>query len=322
MTQESLPTELAAGPAQAASSSPRLLLVHAVAGHRPPRGVMRRSRVVFAAVAALGLGSPALAQRPVSDTASIAPLTMGETFTLHSATLGEERRINVYAPPSYTEPAGTPRPVLYMPDGGIREDFLHIAGLLQVLVGNGSMRPFLLVGIENTERRRDLTGPTRSEDDRAIAPVVGGSAAFRRFIRAELMPLIDARYATSGETAIMGESLAGLCVVETLLLEPDLFDTYIAFDPSLWWDEGGLLDRAPALLHDAAAGHRTLYLASSREPGLAAGTARLAEILSMAPAAELTWHHTAMPDETHATIYHPAALRALRELFPPESSPR
>ena len=25
-------------------------------------------------------------------------------------------------------------------------------------------------------------------------------------------------------------------VVETSLLEPDLFDTYIAFDPSLWWN--------------------------------------------------------------------------------------
>ena len=59
-----------------------------------------------------------------------------------------------------------------MPDGGIGEDFLHVAGLLQVSVGNGTMRPFLLVGIENTERRRDMTGPTRVEEDRRIAPRV------------------------------------------------------------------------------------------------------------------------------------------------------
>jgi len=48
-----------------------------------------------------------------------------------------------------------------MPDGGVDEDFIHVAGLVQVLVGNGTIRPFLLVGVENTERRRDLTGPTK-----------------------------------------------------------------------------------------------------------------------------------------------------------------
>ncbi len=73
---------------------------------------------------------------------------------------------------------------------------------------------------------------------------MGGSAAFRRFIRAELMPLVNARCRTTGETAIVGESLAGLFVVETFLLEPDLFDTYVAFDPSLWWNDAYLVKRA------------------------------------------------------------------------------
>ena len=40
------------------------------------------------------------------------------------------------------------------------------------------------------------------------APVVGGSAAFRRFIREELMPQVKARYNTTGETALIGDSLS------------------------------------------------------------------------------------------------------------------
>src|SRR5688500_9940142 len=132
------------------------------------------------------------------------------------------------------------------------EDFRHIAGLVQVSVGNGTMRPFLLVGIENTQRRRDLTGPTQNEDDKKIAPQVGGSQAFRRFIRDELMPLIKQRYRVTSETAMVGESLAGLFVVETFLLEPALFDTYIAFDPSLWWNGGQLVKSAPANLQGRA----------------------------------------------------------------------
>jgi predicted alpha/beta superfamily hydrolase len=203
-----------------------------------------------------------------------------------------------------------------MPDGGMQEDFLHVAGLVQVLVGNGSMRPFLLVGIENTERRRDTTGPTAVDEDRKIAPRVGGSEAFRRFIREELMPAVKGRYRTTGETAIVGESLAGLFVVETFLLAPDLFDTYIAFDPSLWWNDGGLITGASRQL-TALPVNKRLYLATSSEPRIAALTERLAGILKQQAPRGLTWHHEKMPEESHATIYHPAALRAFRAIFKP-----
>ncbi len=243
------------------------------------------------------------------------PIAIGETFTIESKVLGETRRINVYRPPSWDEAEGAARPVLYMPDGGIAEDFLHIAGLLQVSTGNGSMRPFLLVGVENTERRRDMTGPTTSAEDRKIAPRVGGSAAFRNFFRDELMPAITGRYRTTGETAIVGESLAGLFVVETLLVEPALFDAYIAFDPSMWWNNGKLVDDAPMLVGAAAGGKKTVYLASGADAGLDERMRTLTEAFAKQPG--ITWQYHAMPDETHATIYHPAALRAFRALFKP-----
>jgi len=244
--------------------------------------------------------------------AAAEPLSIGETFTLDSKVLAETRRINVYRPPAQ---ANVPLPVIYMPDGGIGEDFLHIAGLVQVLVGNGTMRPFMLVGIENTERRRDMTGPTTNAEDKKIAPRVGGSADFRRFIRDELMPHIKARYLTNGETAIVGESLAGLFVVETFLLDPDLFDTYIAFDPSLWWNDDSMLTVAGERLAVRGKANQTLFLASSSEPELAALTKRLADLLAANPNPALRWHYEPMPAETHATIYHPAALKAFREVF-------
>ncbi len=255
------------------------------------------------------------AQMPAGSASDAAPLVIGETFTIDSRILGETRRINVYAPPAYTLPPDGRLPVLYMPDGGVQEDFVHVAGLVQVSAGNGTMRPFLLVGIENTARRRDLTGPTDVPEDREIAPVVGGSAAFRRFIRDELMPTIEARYATTGEAAIVGESLAGLFVIETLLEEPDLFDTYIAFDPSLWWNGGAPVERAAGRIGVAAG--RRLYFASSADGDVDDLIRRLADVLAAHAPSSLAWHYEPMPDETHATIYHPAALRAFRALFGP-----
>lgn len=243
------------------------------------------------------------------------PLPIGETFTLESGILKETRRINVYKPPVPPAESSAPLPVLYMPDGGIAEDFLHVAGLVQVSVGNGTMRPFLLVGIENTERRRDMTGPTEVADDRKIAPRVGGSPAFRRFIREELMPAVRTKYRVTEERGIVGESLAGLFVVETLLLEPDLFDTYMAFDPSLWWNAQHLVKTAPKRVRALSGRPLRLFLASSREPELAKLTTAFADTLRSHAPKSLRWHYLPMPEETHATIYHPAALAAFREVL-------
>ncbi len=260
---------------------------------------------ILVVMCSLFIGGHALAA--VSSKA--APLVVGETFTIDSGAVKETRRINVYLPPGF---ADKPLPVLYMPDGGLLEDFLHVAGLLQVGAGNGTVRPFILVGIENTERRRDLTGPTDDADDRKIAPRVGGSQAFRTFLRSELMPEIAKRYRITGETAIVGESLAGLFVVETLLTEPDLFDTYIAIDPSLWWNKGRLVRRALPTFK----GKKSLLLATSSEARIAAQVGQLALRLKSAGAG-LSWRLDDMPEETHGTIYHPAALKAFRAAFKP-----
>jgi predicted alpha/beta superfamily hydrolase len=266
--------------------------------------------VLTASAACLPVSSAAAAASAAAS-ASV-PLSIGDTWTIQSAALGETRRINVYVPAGI--PAGTPLPVLYMPDGGMLEDFLHVAGLLQVGAGNGTVRPFLLVGIENTQRRRDLTGPTDVAKDRSIAPVVGGSQAYRNFIRKELMPEVEKRYRVTKEKAIVGESLAGLFVVETLALEPDLFDTYIAIDPSLWWNDRQLAKRLIAQAPAAAAG-KTLYLAASADamPDIDAG----AFAASFGKVPGLGFSYEAWPGEGHGTIYHPAALKAFRAVLKP-----
>ncbi|MFL6257787.1 MAG: alpha/beta hydrolase [Pyrinomonadaceae bacterium] len=276
---------------------------------------MRKISRLYALCLIPAFAALAHAQAHPAPVERASPLAFGETFTINSKILSETRRINVYVPPGYQESAGTRLPVLYMPDGGMAEDFLHVAGLVQVSVGNATMRPFLLVGIENTQRRRDLTGPTDNENDKKIAPRVGGSEAFRKFIRDELMPQIKGRYRTTDERAIVGESLAGLFVVETFLLEPDLFDTYIAFDPSLWWNNQKLVGDAVELLRARPKTEKKLYLASSGDDTEV--TQRFADILGKDAPTGLRWHYEKMPDEKHSTIYHPAALKAFRAMFKP-----
>ena len=283
---------------------------------------MRHTRFALHLAAALlftASGAFQLASAAPATASAATPLAIGESFTIDSQALKEKRHINVYVARAWDTPPDAPLPVLYMPDGGVAEDFLHVAGLLQVSVANGTMRPFMLVGMQNTQRRRDLTGPTENAEDRKIAPVVSGAPAYRNFIRDELMPEVNRRYRTTGETAIVGESLGGLFVVETYLLEPQLFDHYLAFDPSLWWNHGALPRQAAALLAKGKPGKHSLYLASSSEAGIAVEVQRLADVLQQQAPAGLQWHVEKLPEETHGTIYHPAALKAFRAVFKPQA---
>jgi predicted alpha/beta superfamily hydrolase len=263
---------------------------------------------------------PAAARQTQAGGTQAAPLAFGETFTIPSKVLNETRRINVFKPTIYGEAIKEPMPVLYMPDGGMAEDFIHVAGLVQVLVANGTMRPFLVVGIENTERRRDMTGPTEDPEDRKIAARVGGSQAFRTFIRTELMPVIRERYQVTAESSIVGESLAGLFVVETFLREPDLFDTYLAFDPSLWWNKGALVTGSQELLQKSRDLKKTLYMIASDQKDLADWSRQLGERVKAGAGQGITSHYEQMPAETHATIYHPAAMKAFRAVLRPAGS--
>jgi hypothetical protein len=243
------------------------------------------------------------------------PLTIGQSFEIRSAVVNATRRINVYCPPGFDAAAEQSLPVPYMPDGGMAEDLLHVAGLVQVSVGNNTMRPWLLVGIENTERRRDLTGPTDNGDDRKIAEHLGGSQCFRDFIRTELMPEIRSRYRTTQESGIAGESLAGLFVVESFVRAPGLFDRYVAIDPSLWWNRRQLVTAAAGRIGGHAYDGKALFVATSSDAD-ARDVAELVDARRTSGALpSLDFHYRTYPEETHATVYHPAALTAFRAIL-------
>lgn len=163
------------------------------------------------------------------------------------------------------------------------------------------MRPFIVVGIPNTERRRDLVFASTRKEDLEVAPHCGGSGRFRDFIRTELKPEIAKRYRVTAESAVVGESFAGLFVVETFLLEPTLFDTYVAIDPSMWWNDYSITKVKPSI----PPGKKTFF-ATGDSPEMQTAAKTLDASLTT------EHHYEPMPTETHGTIFHGAAMKAFR----------
>jgi predicted alpha/beta superfamily hydrolase len=255
--------------------------------------------------------APALAQ-PSGGT----PIVIGQSYRLPSKAMAGTRVLNVWLPPGYAE-GGRRYPVLYVLDGGLAQDFEHIAALAQLGTVVDTIQPMIVVGIETIDRRAELAFPTNNAKDRAAWPTAGQSERFRRYLADEVKPWVEANYRTSGESALMGESLAGLFVVETLLKQPQLFTRYIAISPSLWWDDMSLA-RAAGPMIAKLPGEHWLWLSLANE-GAAMGVDPLVDALKANAPASLHWSYTPMPQETHATIYHPAALAALRALYAPKA---
>jgi predicted alpha/beta superfamily hydrolase len=263
--------------------------------------------------AMLGHPGPALSgeAEPVGT-----PLVAGSSFSLSSQVFGDTRTVNVFVPFGY-EDSDTRYPVLYVVDGGFHQDYLPLTGMAALATLSGQYRPFILVGVQTENRQYELTPASTDSLDLHYLPVNGGAGEFRRFLVTEVKPFIEGKYRTSGEDAIIGESLAGLFITETFLRAPDSFQHYIAVSPSLWWRSMGLSLEAAELLQAADfPENRSFYLTAADEGGMMLeAVERLASALGDHAPAGLKWWYEPMPEEHHNTIYNPATLKALRLVF-------
>ena len=238
------------------------------------------------------------------------PIPKHDSLKIASKFVKETRVINVWTPPTY-EQSQDSFPVLYMPDGGIKEDFPHIANTLADLIAANKIPPFILVGIENTERGRDLTGASESEYDKQYCPITDGAKDFRAFITQELMPEIDSKYRATAKKGIIGESLAGLFVMETFFLTPNAFDFYIAFDPSLWWNDHYLTKNAASYLDSLADKNIKLWFAGSSVEDISQYTRSLEQTFQEYAPQQLTWKYSDEPNEEHYTIFRATKEKAI-----------
>ncbi len=246
------------------------------------------------------------------------PFCIGEVQLLHSHALGEDRTLNIALPAGYSTEDTTRYPVIFLLDGSADEDFVHIAGALQfaTMPWVAWQRPSILVGIANVDRRRDLTFPTTVAKDKEEFPTTGGSSNFRRFLAEELLPYVDAQYRTRPERMLIGQSLGGLFATEVLLEQPALFQQYLIVSPSLWWDNGSLLDRFANRRPVPGAAPGQVFIAAGREGRIMVRDAkRLHGLVRRNQQTETHFQNLHRLD--HANILHQAVMEGFQWMGQP-----
>lgn len=255
-------------------------------------------------------------------------ICIGKKYKVFSNLLQEEREYQVYLPNSYNKNSSDKKyPVIYLTDG---ESFFHSLTAVHrsFFTERASLMPeCIVVGIINTDRTRDLTPTksayrrdgTREEGDKELG---GGADTFARFLIEELRPLIDSGYKTSGENILFGHSYGGLFVLSVFLQYTDKFDTYIAIDPALWWDNAKLAKDAEYILQMKQFSNKTLYvgIAGGKRPDnryihFSVANVFLEETLPKGKEKGLLYYSKVFPDENHGTIPIPGMIDAFRQIY-------
>jgi predicted alpha/beta superfamily hydrolase len=252
------------------------------------------------------------------------PIVVGSIHRIRSTVYGNEQMLTVRLPRGYADDPNKRYPILFSVDGGPDQDFELLAGIAAEAEFSTSFEPFILVGVKTEDRYSQLTpGMSRLPIERLrenfrdrMKP--GGADTFRNYLERDVIPWATGRYRTDRKI-LTAASLGGLFVLDTFLQRPEMFDDYIALTPSLWWDDGRIVDEAAQTLRRHRPSNRRLYFTMGDESvGNRAGPwlATLLKALETNAPQGLKWAFVDRSgSEEHRTMALTSWLDAMRTLY-------
>ncbi len=252
------------------------------------------------------------------------PIIVGSIHGIASTVYGNEQILTVRLPRGYADKPDKTYPVLFSIDGGPEQDFELLAGIAAEAEFSTSFEPFILIGIKTEDRYSQLTPAMtrlpleRLQEDFGDAIKPGGAEKFRDYLQRDVIPWATKRYRTDRKI-VTSVSLGGLFIIDTFLERPEMFDDYIALTPSLWWDDGRIVDEAAQKLARHNPSDRRLYFTMGDE-GVGNNTGKLLTKLvetfeNKAPEG-LKWAFVDRSDsEEHRTMALISWLDAMRTLY-------
>lgn len=230
--------------------------------------------------------------------------------TIWSEVLGEKRALQILLPKQYDADSEDGYAVIYLLDGPWNQEFVGpIRDFIRV---EKHMPPSIVISIVNVDRNRDFL-PSHHEN----VPSSGKADNFLKFLGKELKPWVDKNYPAKRENIIMGHSFGGVLVTYALLMEPDLFDAYLAGDPSFWWDDGYMVEVAAEKLPSLAGKGKILHITGRKDGDAYSGMGidKMDSVLNLYKPDDLYWESIAYPNETHGTSRLKSAYDGLRYVY-------
>ena len=259
--------------------------------------------------------------------------------TIYSKILNQQRIAWVYSPQKSIGETKQRFPVVFVLDA--EANFHAVVNTIRSLQNEGKVPKLIVVGVGfinpgtidvNAERTRDYT-PSHVNScpylDPASVKASGGGKNFALFLEKELIPYINTKYPTTTSRILIGHSFGGLTAMNIFLNFNKLFDSYLAIDPSMWWDDHKLLNEIKTSLPNKDLPQNSLFIAVANSTGKRMNVSEIMKDNSeksslIKPSLELTDHLKQnsqkklnfnwqfYPDHDHGSVYQPAVYDGLK----------
>jgi predicted alpha/beta superfamily hydrolase len=228
--------------------------------------------------------------------------------SIQSKILNQNRKVSIFLPEGY-DTVNTRFPVIYVLDGEGRDQ--HTVPTARFLFMNHKMPQAIIVGVMNIDRNHDFL-----PDSSKAAPTGGGADNFIQFFDKELFPYINKNFKTEEYKVLIGHSYGGLFAMHVLLTQPDLFDSYIAIDPSIWYNNVKLVMSAEMEFAKTKNWDRSIFITGREGGGLKdMGIVPMDSLLKTSAPKDLNWKITAYSDEDHGSVTFKSVYDGLRFIF-------
>ena len=163
------------------------------------------------------------------------PLGLAQELTLTSAILQTPPKVHVYLPADYSQTADHIRyPLILTLDGWALSQ--SVAGVVNHLGNTASMPKAIVVAIDSDddygwgpEIYTSESGWRGPKDQRLDGFSKGGADKHIKFLKTELLPMLDSRYRTNDFRILIGMSPSAAFALHTFWKAPQMFDAHFVF---------------------------------------------------------------------------------------------
>jgi len=236
-------------------------------------------------------------------------VSLGRKMIIESAILGEKREVWIVLPTGYENSSDRYSVLIQL---GGRANFLHTAATVDVLSRNDIIPRLITVAVIDpspNHHYRDST-PTRVD----YLPTSGGAPLFLRFLKEELIPVLEKDYRVRPFRVLGGHGLSGFFAVYALLESPGTFFAAITDGASMTYDDSAFLKATAGKSFDPGL-RGSLYLGVGSERETIPGLQALVGTLEKNAPSNLEWKLDTLEGEDQGTAALLALYRGLKWIF-------
>lgn len=222
---------------------------------------------------------------------------IGKTIEFESKTLSRKEIVQLYLPESFKNNSGKKYPVIYLFDGN---QFFHsVTGIIKTLSKAKKVPESIVVGI-NPERDYSYTKEKIE--------------LYLNFIDKELQPFIKNNYSSTSYKIAIANSLNGQIVLYEMLLNKNLFQTYILSSP--FFTITDYLYDTEYFLNQRSHLNKNLFLSAGFEHEQKVDKIfKLARLFNRAPVANFYWEYQSFEEKNMEIILVNTIAGCLPKVF-------